>query len=206
MREVPFEREEMETVAKKLGIKLPKNLGDLIYSFRYRSALPQTITSLAGEQEMWVIRPAGRGLYCFALVKNKPILPNENMAVTKVPDSTPGIVAKYALSDEQALLAKVRYNRLIDIFTGITCYSLQNHLRTAVPELGQVETDELYIGVDKKGKRRPLRFPDPSERQHGQTQHCSNRTGFRNLCRQISVAGMQTHSRTIHAGRSNRAF
>lgn len=79
------------------------------------------------------------------------MLPNEALAVTKVPDSTPGVIAKYALSDEQALLAKVRYNRLIDIFTGVTCYSLQNHLRTTAPGLGQVETDELYVGVDKKG-------------------------------------------------------
>jgi hypothetical protein len=73
------------------------------------------------------------------------------MAVTKVPDATPGIVAKYAFNDEQALLAKIRYNRLVDIFTGVTCYSLQNHLRTTVPDMGQVETDETYIGVDKKG-------------------------------------------------------
>jgi hypothetical protein len=55
------------------------------------------------------------------------------------------------LSDEQALLAKLRYNRLVDIFTGVACYSLQNHLRTAVAKMGQVETDEIYIGVDKKG-------------------------------------------------------
>jgi hypothetical protein len=48
-------------------------------------------------------------------------------------------------------LARLRYNRLIDIFTGLTCYSLQNHLRTHVPELGQVETDEIYIGLDKRG-------------------------------------------------------
>ena len=46
---------------------------------------------------------------------------------------------------------KLRYNRLIDIFTGVTCYSLQNHLRTTVPDMGQVETDELYIGVDRNG-------------------------------------------------------
>jgi len=151
MREVPFEREEMEKFAAKLKVKLPKNLGDLVYSFRYRALLPATITSLAGEQEVWIIRPAGRSRYSFALVKNTPILPNEHMAVTKVPDATPGIVAKYAFNDEQALLAKVRYNRLVDIFSGVTCYSLQNHLRTTVPEMGQVETDEIYIGVDKKG-------------------------------------------------------
>jgi hypothetical protein len=88
--------------------------------------------------------------YKFALVADKPLAPNTNMTVTKVPDSTPGVVAKYAFGDEQALLAKVRYNRLVDIFTGLTCYSLQNHLRTTVPQMGQVETDEVYIGVDKK--------------------------------------------------------
>jgi hypothetical protein len=83
------------------------------------------------------------------------------LAETKVPDGTPGIVAKYALSDEQALLALVRYNRLIDIFLGIVCYSLQNHLRTAVPTIGQVETDELYVGLSKKGG--PLRNPGPGK-------------------------------------------
>ena len=151
MREVPFERDEIERVASKLKIELPKNLGDLVYSFRYRAMLPEKISSLAGAEEIWIIRPTGRGKYSFALVKNAPILPNKLMAITKVPDATPGIVAKYAFDDEQALLAKVRYNRLVDIFSGVTCYSLQNHLRTTVPEMGQVETDEIYIGVDKKG-------------------------------------------------------
>ena len=49
------------------------------------------------------------------------------------------------------MLARIRYNRLIDIFLGITSYSLQNHLRTAITGLGQVETDEIYVGVDKRG-------------------------------------------------------
>ncbi|MCI0494152.1 endonuclease, partial [candidate division KSB1 bacterium] len=79
------------------------------------------------------------------------IIPNPMLSETKIPDSTPGIIAKYALNDEQALLAKLRYNRMIDIFTGITCYSLQNHLRTTVKEMGQIETDELYVGIDRKG-------------------------------------------------------
>jgi len=39
----------------------------------------------------------------------------------------------------------------VDIFTGVACYSLQNHLQTTVAGIGQVETDEIYIGVDKKG-------------------------------------------------------
>jgi hypothetical protein len=151
LRQVNFDREEIIKTAQTLKIKLPKNLGDLVYSFRYRAKLPETIQSKAARGEAWIIRPAGRSKYCFVVVADVRLTPNENISVTKVPDSTPGVVAKYALGDEQALLAKVRYNRLVDIFTGVTCYSLQNHLRTAVPELGQVEIDEIYIGVDKKG-------------------------------------------------------
>jgi hypothetical protein len=150
-REVDFAREELVTAANELKIDLPKNLGDLVYSLRYRAGLPESIQKLAGEGETWIIRPIGRAKYRFALVRSKPIVPNENMSTTKIPDATPGVVAKYALSDEQALLAKVRYNRLVDIFTGVACYSLQNHLRTTAPNMGQVETDEIYIGVDKKG-------------------------------------------------------
>ncbi len=150
MREVNFDRDELAKIADELKLD-PKNLGDLIYSFRYRAALPESIQGKAGEGETWIIRPGGRGKYRLVLVPNKPIAPNVNLATTKVPDATPGVVAKYALSDEQALLARVRYNRLVDIFTGVACYSLQNHLRTAVPNMGQVETDEIYVGVDKRG-------------------------------------------------------
>ncbi len=59
-REVDFEREDIERFARKLKIRLPKNLGDLIYSFRYRAALPEEIQSTAGAAETWIIRPAGR--------------------------------------------------------------------------------------------------------------------------------------------------
>jgi hypothetical protein len=151
MREVDFAREEIETAARQLRIKLPKNIGDLIYSFRYRANLPESIQKAAAIGEAWIIRPVGTARYRFVQAPDRPIRPNANLAITKVPDATPGIIAKYALNDEQALLAKLRYNRLVDIFTGVTCYSRQSHLRTAVPNMGQVETDELYVGLDKKG-------------------------------------------------------
>jgi len=47
--------------------------------------------------------------------------------------------------------SKVRYNRLIDLFLGITAYSLQNHLRTKIANYGQIEVDELYVGLDSSG-------------------------------------------------------
>ncbi len=149
--EVPFKREDLVQVAQKLGIELPKNLGDIIYSFRYRTPLPEAIRTKAPPGKEWIIQPAGRGKYCFTASPIITIQPNPILTETKVPDATPGVMAMYALSDEQALLAKLRYNRLIDIFTGVACYSLQNHLRTTVPGIGQIETDELYIGIDKRG-------------------------------------------------------
>jgi hypothetical protein len=149
--EISFERVEINEVADELGIKLPKNLGDLLYSFRYRTALPQNIIEKAPEGTEWIIRPAGRGRYKFMTVKHSAIIPSSILVETKILDATPGIITKYSINDEQALLAKLRYNRLIDIFTGLTCYSLQNHLRSTLQDGSQVETDEIYIGLDKRG-------------------------------------------------------
>lgn len=149
--EIEFERTEFSQVAGKLGITLPKNLGDVLYSFRYRTLLPKSITSKAPKGSEWIIRPAGRGKYKLVAVKQANIAPSKVLAETKIPDATPGVIVKYSMNDEQSLLAKLRYNRLIDIFTGLTCYSLQNHLRTTLSDGSQVETDEVYIGLDKRG-------------------------------------------------------
>ncbi len=148
-----FERKELEVAANQLNLILPKNLGDLIYSFRYRNLMPTEIAKTAPPGQEWTILPAGRALYRMQLRKISRIVPNPNLYQIKIPDATPEIIAKYSLGDEQALLAKVRYNRLIDIFLRLTAYSLQNHLRTTVPGLGQIETDELYIGLRNTGEQ-----------------------------------------------------
>ena len=149
--QVPFAREEIAAAARDLELRLPKNLGDLLYSFRYRTPLPDRIRGCAPEGLEWVIQPAGIGRYAFVLRRLVSIVPNPALSETKVPDATPGVIAMYALSDEQALLARLRYNRLLDIFTGVACYSLQSHLRTTVHGLGQVEIDELYVGISRRG-------------------------------------------------------
>lgn len=149
--EVDFTREQLVATANELGIELPKNIGDVVYSFRYRVDLPQSITETAPVGLHWVILPVGRAQYRFVLRRLNVIVPTTGMAETKVPDATPGIITMYAFTDEQALLAKLRYNRLIDIFTGVTCYSLQSHFRTTVTGRGQVETDEMYVGIDRRG-------------------------------------------------------
>jgi hypothetical protein len=149
--EFEFERSEIEEHAKVQEIALPKNIGDLIYSFRFRTALPDKILETQPEGLEWIIEGAGRARYRFKLVKITRIVPSETLVTIAIPDATPELIRAYALDDEQALLAIVRYNRLIDTFLGLTTYSLQNHLRTTVSGVGQIEIDEVYIGLDKYG-------------------------------------------------------
>lgn len=93
-------------------------------------------------------------------------------------------------------MAKVRYNRLIDVFLGITTFSLQNHLRTTVKEVGQIEIDEIYVGIDRNGRQ----FVVPVQAKGGTDKHgvvqtqqdilcCAEK--FQNLiCRAVSAQFM----------------
>jgi hypothetical protein len=149
---VNFTRRDVENAAEKLGLD-PKNVGDVIYSYRYRRDLPAEIAERARKGEVWIIRGTGSARYRFDSVPidYAYIKPRSGLTETRIPDATPGVIAMYALDDEQALLARVRYNRLIDIFLGVASYALQSHLRTHVEDVGQVETDEVYVGIDRQG-------------------------------------------------------
>lgn len=165
--EFTFTRDQFVAAAEKLNIALPKNIGDVLYSFRYRCPFPECVLKTQPEGHEWVILGAGKAVYRFKLVKKSRILPSPNLMSIKIPDATPEIISAYALGDEQALLAKVRYNRLIDIFLGATAYSLQNHLRTTVKGVGQIEIDEVYVAVDKHGRQ----FIVPVQAKGGKDQH-----------------------------------
>lgn len=149
--EIPFERKALKEAAAQLGINLPDNLGDVIYSIRFRTPMPLKVLATQPKGREWIIELVGRSKYRFRLATTNRIVPNPHLAVIRIPDNTPEVISAYALDDEQALLAKVRYNRLIDIFLGVTTFSLQNHLRTSVKSMGQIEIDELYVGIDKYG-------------------------------------------------------
>jgi len=149
--EVEFGREELCSYAEKLGIPAPKNPDDVLCSFRYRKDLPDALAKETPNGKTWIIRWTGRDKYKLARVRLNPIIPNPQRILTNLAGAMPPIIVRYALNDEQALLAIVRHSRLIDIFTRTTCYSLQNHLRTTVAGMGQLETDEVYVGVDHKG-------------------------------------------------------
>lgn len=194
--EFEFTRSEFVSIAKTLAIKLQKNVGDVIYNFRYRNELPQNILDTATEGLEWIIEGTGRARYRFLQVKLNRIVPRNELITIKIPDATPEIITAYALSDEQSLLAKVRYNRFIDIFLGVTAFSLQNYLRTTVKSIGQIEIDEIYVGVDRNGRQ----FIIPVQAKGGNDRHavvqtqqditcCSEK--FPNLiCRAVSAQFM----------------
>ena len=191
-----FSRDEFVEIARSLSIALPKNLGDTIYSFRFRTALPSEIVGTAPRGTEWEILLAGKGRYRFKLGKLIRILPRPDLIAIKIPDATPEIIAAYALTHEQSLLAKVRYNRLIDIFLGIATYSLQNHLQTFVKDVGQIEMDEVYVGLNRHGQQFvvPVQAKGGKD-QLGVTQTCQDiaccRQKFPRLtCRPISAQFM----------------
>src|SRR3954454_530846 len=115
-KRVPFVRKDLEIAAKLLGLRVPSNLGDVPYTFRFRKPLPDSVRAKAPKNRDWVIRITGRGRYAFEPVKQAWFVPGDSLAAAKIPDATPAIIERYALNDEQAVLAILRYNRLIDIF------------------------------------------------------------------------------------------
>ncbi len=158
--QVTFTRDDLISAADALDKPRPKNLGDIVYSLRYRVPLPDSIRQTAPPGREWAIFPGGNAVYTLRTVPFNLIEPRKGLRTIRLPDATPGVISKYSLTDEQALLARVRYNRLLDVFTGLACYPLQSHLRTSItitndmdgtPSSSQVETDDVYVGLDEHG-------------------------------------------------------
>lgn len=149
-QEFEFVREEMADILREWGERV-RNLGDVVYSYRGgRRPLPAEITVTGN----WIIEGRGTGRYAFRRLEVSPYitLPSHLHAID-IPDATPEIIVKYGGSDEQGLLTRVRYNRLVDTFLAITAYHVQGHIRTFLPGSGQVEIDDLYLGIDTDGRQ-----------------------------------------------------
>jgi hypothetical protein len=146
--EIDFVKDDLIDVAKSMNITI-RNFPDVTYTYRSRGKLPDSVCAKGN----WIIKQKGKSNYAFIKSKRSPFIAiQEGLAPTEISNSLPEIVEKYIAEDEQGLLSAIRYNRLIDIFTGITCFHLQSHIRTTIDGEGQVEIDDLYVGIDHDGK------------------------------------------------------
>ena len=145
---LPFAKSDVERAISDLELKI-KNVPDIVYTYRSgRSLLPQAILTCGN----WAIEGAGKGKYAFVKLTRSPYMDiPTDVEITHILDATPQLVLKYQGTDEQGLLARIRYNRLVDTFTSLTTYHIQGHFRTTVSNVGQVEIDDLYIGIDTDG-------------------------------------------------------
>lgn len=153
--EVPFTMDDIRDAIADVARASPgykeNNVADLRYQYTSgRRPLPQSINRLGP----WAILGRGKARYAFVkLTAATDVAIQANLHTILLPDATPEIVLEYAGEDEQGLLAKIHYNRLLDIFLQITCYHLQNHWRTTIKNKGQCEIDDLYVGLNISGKQ-----------------------------------------------------
>ncbi len=160
--EFPFLKTELVESGESLGIKA-KNVPDIIYTYRSRGDFPEKILKTGN----WIIEPRGKGKYAFVKINKSPFISiQDGLSEIEILNSLPEIVEDYSAEDEQGLLSSIRYNRLIDIFTKVTCFPLQSHIRTTIKNKGQIEIDEIYVGIDREGKKYifPLEAKSPQER------------------------------------------
>lgn len=158
---IPFTRRDLEMACERYSIK---NIGDVLYTFRSRQELPESIRRTANKGYYWVIEFTGKGKYQFAQWTVCHILPNKLLEPTVVRDCTPKPVAECLAADEQGMLTRMRHNEILDMFLGIKTTHLQSHLRTSIPGVGQIEIDDMYVGVDSKAQR--VIIPVQAKSQH----------------------------------------
>jgi len=152
--ELPFTTDEIISVAKEMGIVI-KNVPDITYTYRSRRELPEKILAICN----WILQPKGKSRFAFVRTARSPFIEiQEGLAPVEILNSLPEIVEKYTVFDEQGILSSIRYNRLVDIFTEITCFHLQSHVRTTIDEEGQIEIDDIYVGIDQEGNEYVLPF------------------------------------------------
>lgn len=143
-----FTKDELVEICNKHGITV-RNIPDIVYTYRSRRSLPKPILDTGH----WAIEPAGRGAYAFRLLRESAHfeIPFVDYAPVDIYNAIPEVVEGMLRRDEQSLLTVILYNRLVDIFTGLTCFHIQSHYRSFVTGMGEVELDALYVGVNKTG-------------------------------------------------------
>lgn len=150
---------EFDTADQRRAQQAAGNTGntyDLKYNLKGRGELPAEIQAEAPEGLTWQIHTIRKGRYAFRLTPagQDRIEPDADLPVVEIPNALPLLVETYARRDEQALLARIRYNNLVGLFLGLSVYSVQSHLKTSIKATGvPTEIDEVYVGVNVEGEQ-----------------------------------------------------
>ena len=148
-----FTTADILEVQNELG--LSGNPYDLKYNQKGRGELPVEIRSTAPAGMEWRVIATKKGEYAFTLRPEGQDRIDIDVSLPAIPvlDAIPSIVELYARKDEQALLARIRYNNLVGVFLEISAHSLQSHWKTAAAVTGiPTEIDEVYVGFDRDGR------------------------------------------------------
>lgn len=125
-----------------------KNIPDIKYTYDAREEFPEGITGCG----CWAIVGRGKSKYRFVKLDrcNLIRIPDDlpvNPEPQRMKDKIPSLVARVLGDDEQAILARVEHDGLVEDFTGLAAMRVQGHERTTV-SAGQIEVDEVYVGQD----------------------------------------------------------
>lgn len=200
-RSTRFTISDIDRVCADLSLPRLGNKADLVYGYRFRFDLPDAIERSAPDGWNWVIELVGKGEYEFVLRRVKWITPSPDQPLIKLPDMTPQILKPLMLNDEQAMLTRLRHNRLIDTFLGASLWGAQSHLRTTVGSLNgsQIELDDLYFGLMSNGVQLavPVQAKGGTDRlaavQTRQDVFFCRETFPNHVCRPVSVYCNDTH-------------
>ncbi len=81
------------------------------------------------------------------------IRPNPWLVTNRIFDETPRYVGGRGILDQARLLTVLRHNRLVNLFLGLSTYSHTINHRMLMRGIGQIEIDEVYVGVDRAGRQ-----------------------------------------------------
>lgn len=157
---VRFTLDEVRESAMRLGIISDlRNAPDLVYRMKSRTKLPPEIS----DKGFRILKTVERGVYQLEQAISTIVELPEGEIIC-IEDKTPIPVRRLLNEDlsgidEQGLLTIVNYCDLLSLFTGLKIYRLKSHARKSVSKIGQVEVDEIDVGVTYSALDLPIIFP-----------------------------------------------
>jgi len=142
-----FSKDLVEEVVIEKGHSV-KNIPDIKYTYDARKSFPQSIL----DEGHFAIIGAGKGDYNFVELSKPNLISTQDLGISKiytVSDKTPQVVKEIVGNDEQAMLAAIQHNEILNLLFSQKVFHVQNHLRTTI-SLGQIEIDSVFITENRK--------------------------------------------------------